>query len=490
MKKLLVLIAIILLILASVVMMRTSTLESRQISVERVEPARVDAAQVAQELSKALQFETISFEDRAKLDGEEFLALHDYLEETFPRVHSELERQKINQYSLLYKWPGSDENLKPAALMAHTDVVPVEPGTENDWTHPAYSGAIAEGFVWGRGAMDDKGPVIAILHSAESLLEQGYRPRRTFYFAFGHDEELGGDEGARRIAESLAEANVTLDFVIDEGGAVVDGSNIGLAGSKLAAVSIAEKGSASIHLTVESEGGHSSIPPQKTAIGILAEAVSRLEDNQVPGGLRSPVSQMLEYLGPEMPFPSKMAFANLWLFEGLIMGFYEENPVANAMIRTTTAATIFNAGFKANVLPDTARAVVNFRILPGDTIESVVEHVRRVVADDRVKIEVPEEARDPSSVSSLESPSWTTLQRTIRELYPDAVVVPSLLVAGTDSRHFTGLTDGVYRFAGIQADTGELRRAHGTDERISLANLEQLTRFFIHLIRNSSEQGS
>jgi carboxypeptidase PM20D1 len=256
----------------------------------------------------------------------------------------------------------------------------------------------------------------------------------------------------------------------------------------VAAVSIAEKGSASIHLTVESEGGHSSIPPQKTAIGILAEAVSRLEDNQVPGGLRSPVSQMLEYLGPEMPFPSKMAFANLWLFEGLIMGFYEENPVANAMIRTTTAATIFNAGFKANVLPDTARAVVNFRILPGDTIESVAEHVRRVIADERVKIEVSEESRDPSSVSSLESPSWITLQRTIRELYPDAVVVPSLLVAGSDSKHFTGLTDGVYRFAGFQVESDTMSRVHGTNERISLTNLEQLTRFFIHLIRNSNER--
>jgi carboxypeptidase PM20D1 len=191
-----------------------------------------------------------------------------------------------------------------------------------------------------------------------------------------------------------------------------------------------------------------------------------------------------------MPFSRRMAFANLWLFEGLVEGFFEESPITNAMIRTTTAATIINAGVKANVLPSTARAVINFRIIHGDTVESVVEHVRQVVADERVKIEVSEEARDPSSVSSLESPSWTTLQRTIRELYPDAVVVPSLLVGGSDSRHFTPLTDSVYRFAGVQADTGELRRAHGTDERISLANLEQLTRFFIHLIRNSSEQGS
>jgi carboxypeptidase PM20D1 len=488
MKKILLLITVILLILVAVVVVRTAGFESKQLAVEQVDPARVDSAKVSEELSKSLQFQTLSHEDRSRLDRETFLALHEYLEQAYPLVHAELEPRKINDLSLLYTWQGSDPDLKPAVFMAHTDVVPVEPGTEEDWTHPAYSGDIAEGFVWGRGAMDDKGPVITILHAAESLLEQGYRPRRTFYFAFGHDEEVGGDEGARRIAEYLASQNVTLDFVIDEGGAIVDGSMVGLAGSLLAAVSIAEKGFASIHLTVETPGGHSSVPPPNTSIGILAEAISRLESNQLPGGIRPPVSQMLEYLGPEMPFSRKMAFANMWLFEGLIERFFEASPITNAMTRTTTAATIFNAGVKANVLPSAARAVINFRILPGDTVDTVVEHVRRVIDDERVQIAVSEEARDPSPVSSLESASWITLQKTIRELYPDAVVVPSLLVGGSDSKHFAPLTDSVYRFAAVRASEDEMGRAHGTDERISLENLEQMTRFFIHLIRNSSDQ--
>ena len=185
---------------------------------------------MADELSKSLQFQTVSYEERSQLDRETFLALHQYLDRTYPLVHAELELRKINELSLLYTWRGSDPDLKPAVLMAHMDVVPVEPGTEHDWTHPAYSGDIAEGYVWGRGAMDDKGPVITILHAVESLLEQGYRPRRTFHLAFGHDEEVGGDEGARQIAEVLAAEDVTLDFVIDEGGAIVDGSMVGLLG--------------------------------------------------------------------------------------------------------------------------------------------------------------------------------------------------------------------------------------------------------------------
>ncbi len=486
MKKILLLLLALTLVLASVVVINTLGFESKQIVVVPADPAPVDGKKVAEELSQALQFRTISHEDPAKFDVDEFLALHAFLESVYPAVHSSLTLEKVNDYSLLYTWRGSEPSLEPALLMAHMDVVPVEPGTEGDWTHPAYSGAIADGYVWGRGAMDNKGSVITILHAVENLLSQGYQPRRTLYLAFGHDEEVGGENGARKIAEELAAQNIKLDFVLDEGGAIADGSMVGLS-NPLAAVSVAEKGFVNLELTVEVDGGHSSVPPKNTAVGILGKAISNLEENQVPGGLRPPMTDMLAYMGPEMPFSRKVIFANLWLFGGVVERFFGQSPITNAMARTTTAATIIEGGIKANVLPSTARAVVNFRILPGDTVESVTEHVRNTINDDRIQITVLDPARGPSPISSLERPAWVALQKTIRELFPDAVVAPYLLVGGSDSKHFTSLTECVYRFAGMKLAGDSLSRAHGTDERLSLENVEQLTRFFIHLIRNSNE---
>ncbi len=486
MKKILLLLLSLILVLVSVVVINTLGFESKQIVVRPADPATVDGQRVAEELSQALRFRTISHEDPEQFDVDEFLALHEFLESTYPKVHASLNLEKVNDFSLLYTWRGSDPSLEPALLMAHIDVVPVEPGTEGDWTHPAYSGTIADGFVWGRGAMDNKHCVVTILHAVENLLSQGYQPRRTLYLAFGHDEEVGGENGARKIAEKLASQNVKLDFVLDEGGAVADGSMVGLS-NPIAAVSIAEKGFVNLELTVEVDGGHSSVPPKNTAVGILGKAISELEENQVPGGLRPPVTDMLAYMGPEMPFSRKMVFANLWLFGRVVEGFFGESPITNAMSRTTTAATIIHAGVKANVLPSTGRAVVNFRILPGDTVESVTEHVRNTINDDRVVVSVLDPVQNPSPVSSLERPAWTTLQKTIRELFPDAVVVPSLLVGGSDSKHFAPLTQSVYRFAGVRMGSDSLSRAHGTDERLSLENVEQLTRFFIHLVRNSNE---
>ncbi|MBM3790610.1 MAG: M20/M25/M40 family metallo-hydrolase, partial [Acidobacteria bacterium] len=325
--------------------------------------------------------------------------------------------------------------------------------------------------------------VITILHAVESLVSEGFHPRRTLYLAFGHDEEIGGYEGAKSIAERLAAAKIELDLVIDEGGGIIDGSILGLARAT-AVVGIAEKGFMNLELTVETEGGHSSTPPRDTAVGVLSRAVSRLEENQMPGVLRTPMTDMLAYLGPEMTFSGKFVIANLWLFGGLVADFFEKDRTTHAMLRTTTAATVFSAGDKANVLPSQARAVVNFRILPGDDPDGVIEHARRVIDDDRVEIRLAEEARNPSTVSSLDSPGWLMLSRTIRELYPDIIVVPYLLVGGSDSRHYTPLSNSIYRFAGFRTGTDDFRRAHGTDERLSLENLEHLTRFFIHLIRN------
>jgi len=471
-------------LLVLTLLIRTASFTSRQVQVPSVEAPAVDGARVAGKLSGAIQIRTISHEDPRKKDENEFARFAAALQDSFPRVHQNLTREAVADLSLLYCWKGSRPGETPFLLMAHQDVVPVEPSTESRWTHPPFAGEVAEGFVWGRGAMDDKGSLIAILEAVEMLLESGFRPERTLYLAFGHDEELGGEGGALQIVAALKSRGVELSYVLDEGGAIAEAGLVPGFDRPVALIGIAEKGASSVELSVASEGGHSSVPPRETAVSIVSEAIVRLQSHPLPGGLRGPFAQTLEYLGPEMPFFPRMALANLWAFRGLIERRLAQSPATDAVLRTTTAATVVEGGVKANVLPAKARAVINFRIMPGETPSTVLEHVRRVVADPRVKVSALE-GREPSAVSPVDSPGFRLVERTVRELFPDVIVAPYLVLGGTDSRHYAPLTTGLYRFAPFRASASDLRRAHGTDERIAVENLGKLVSFYMQLIRNS-----
>jgi carboxypeptidase PM20D1 len=362
-------------------------------------------------------------------------------------------------------------------------VVPIEPGTESAWSHPPFAGELDDGYIWGRGAMDDKGSLIAILEAVETLVSRGFRPKRTVHLVLGHDEEVGGERGAAAVAKLLESRGVRALFVLDEGGAIAEGFMPGL-DRPIATVGVAEKGAASVEIAVEVEGGHSSVPPRQTAIGILSRALVRLEDNPLPGGIQGPFRDMLLTLGREMPFSRRLALANLWLFGPLVERQLSHIPAADSMMRTSTAVTIVEGGVKANVLPSKARAVVNFRIAPGDTVESVLDHVRRVTADPRVKVVEARETREPSPVSSTDSEGYRRIERAILEIFPEAVVTPYLLPGGTDSRHLTALTPDVYRFGALRVSSDDLKRAHGTDERISVDGLAQMVAFYLQLLGN------
>jgi carboxypeptidase PM20D1 len=364
--------------------------------------------------------------------------------------------------------------------MAHQDVVPIEPGTEEAWSHSPFGGKLADGYIWGRGAMDDKGSLVAILEAVETLLARGFRPKRAVYLVLGHDEEVGGEAGAAAIAELLKGRDVRPFFVLDEGGAIADGFLPGL-DQPLATVGVAEKGAASVEIEVKVAGGHSSVPPRQTAIGILSRAIVRLEDNPFPGGIQGPFRDMLLTVGREMTFSRRFVLANLWLFGPLVERQLSRVPAADSMMRTSTAVTIVDGGVKANVLPSKATAVINFRIAPGDTVEGVLEHVRRVVSDPRVSIEA-RETREPSPVSSTDSEGYRLIARTIRQIVPEAVVAPYLLPGGTDSRHFAKLTPDVYRFSAMQVTGDDLRRAHGTDERLAVDVLARMVAFYLQLL--------
>ena len=471
-------------LLLLIVVLRTLTFSSRQIAVQPAAQSSLDRAALLQRLSRAVQFRTVSHQDPRQLPAAEFDRFRAFLAESFPLVHKHLDRETIGGQSLLFKWQGRDGALKPILLMAHMDVVPVDPATEAAWRHPPFSGAIADGYVWGRGTMDDKGSVLAILEAVEHLLAAGFSPRRTIYLAFGHDEEIGGHDGAAKIAERLRARGVELEFVIDEGMNIFDGVIAGVA-APVALIGIAEKGYLSLRLTVETTGGHSSIPPGDSAIALMSRALQRIDAAPFPSRLDGPTREMFEFLGPEMAWSQKLALANLWLFDPLVRKQLARSPLTNAVIRTTIAPTMFNAGVKENVLPTTAAAVVNLRLMPGDTIASTTEHVRRAIDDPKIKVEALPTQMEPSAVSDIAAPSFRLIERTIRETAPQALVAPALLVAATDSRHYRGLTKNIFRFLPITLGPEDTKRYHGNDERISVRDYERLVRFYARLVQNS-----
>jgi carboxypeptidase PM20D1 len=472
MKRILLFLLVILIVLAGVLLFNTLSLTSKQVEPEPLESVDI-STEVYRNLSRAIQYRTISFSEEAIPDSAAFNGFHRFLEETFPRVHATLGLEKINQYSLLYTWQGTDPTQKPIILMSHQDVVPVDQPTLADWEAGPFEGRITDTHIIGRGTMDDKGSLIALMESVEMLLEEGFRPSRTIYLAFGHDEEVGGSNGAAKIAEHLEKKGFEAAMTLDEGGFIAEGIIPGM-DAPVAMVNLAEKGFASFRLIVETRGGHSSQPPRENTIGMLATAIVELENNQLPYKLVKPIDYQFEYMGAELPFLKKMAFANPWLFK---------KPILQALnAHTTTAPTIIQGGVKNNVIPTVAEATINFRILPGETIESVQAHIQKIVGE-KIRVEPVGFLTNPSPVSGIDSEGFKTLEKTIRSVFPDAVVVPGLVGGGTDARYFYDISEDVYRFYPIRINSESMTRFHGIDEKIGKEEYREMIEFTYQLIR-------
>ncbi len=468
--------------LAVVLLIHGLTQRSLQPVVAAAPPVSIEPQAAARRLAEAIRIRTISYEDPAKIDDKAFERLHALLEESFPLLHERLERQVVADLSLIYTWAGADPSLPAVMLTAHQDVVPAD---ASDWTQPPFDGVIEGDFIWGRGAMDDKVGVLGILEAAEYLLATGFEPERTLYFAFGHDEELDGT-GAVAIAAALKARGAQIEFVLDEGMMIVEGIIPGLE-APAALIGLAEKGFANVTLSVETQGGHSSVPPQQTAVGILAAAVARLEDNPMQARLEGPVQEMFRWLAPEMSLGPRIVIGNLWLFGPLVSAQLASVPETNATIRTTAAATMLSASDAPNVLARRASAVINYRVLPGDTLEDVLGHVRRVVDDARVRVELgPGEANGPTAVSPVDADAFDHIAASVRAAFPEAFVAPSLVIPATDARHYGALTDKVYRLLPIAVATEDVARFHGIDERITIAGYADAISFYAELIRRAA----
>ena len=475
---------VVLLLLSITIVTRALLFGTHQMSVDLIENIRIDQHANAKRLGDALSFKTISMTSGSDTT-EEFLKFRKFLETTFPRTHSELRHESVNEHSLLYTWQGSDAGLKPALILAHMDVVPTKQDTITNWTHPPFAGVVADGHVWGRGALDMKQSLMAVMEAVEHLIEKGFKPNRTIYLAFGHDEEIGGFDGAAKIAELLRAREVQLEFTLDEGSGIVEGILPNIT-EPIALIGLAEKGSVTLELTAHGEGGHSSMPPKHTTVGKLAHAIHLLDTHQMPAKITPPFADMFEYLAPEMPFLQRLVVANRWLFNSLMISRLEKSRATNAAIRSTTAITMLKGSPAHNVSPTVATAVGNFRILPGDTVDTMVEHVRRIVRETDIIVNKIKTAVEPSSVSAIDSFGYNTINKTIRQVLPGTIVAPSLVVTGTDSTHYETISDNNYRFVPMRIGPEDIKRIHGIDERISIENYSEIVRFYIQFLRNSA----
>lgn len=483
----------LLVLLVAVLAVNTLRKGSKQVTVAPLAAMQLDTAAAAARLGEAVRFRTVSAYEDAHANADQFQGLHRLLEQRFPKVHANLQKEKVGDYSLLFAWKGSNPSAEPILLMAHQDVVPIAPGTEASWEQAPFSGVVKDGFIWGRGAWDNKGNLMSQMEALESLLGQGFKPERTVYVFMGADEELGGTRGAVVAAALLKSRGVHFSMVLDEGLLITDGVLPGLH-QPAAIVGIAEKGYTSVVMKFTTAPGHSSQPPKPgtSAIGMMSAAVKRLDDNQLPAGIKGVAEEMFDTLAPEMGGFSRVALSNLWLFGPVVKKQLEAGAATNAMLRTTTAPTVANAGKKDNVLPGIAQATVNFRTLPGDNQDSVLAHVQnqveQVVPKEKFELYAMEEqGSSPSNVSPTSAPPYQLLNTTIRETFPGVLVAPGLVIGGTDSRHMASISAHVFKFSPVVAKPEDLPRFHGTNERIGVDNYANAIRFYHRLVSQASK---
>jgi carboxypeptidase PM20D1 len=472
--------------LAVVVAVRTATYRAPAsfdaAGVALADPVPVDTDRAARRLGEAVRIRTVSHQDPAENELAEWNRLHAWLRDTYPVAHAAMRLDVVAEHTLLYTWPGSDPARRPIVLMAHHDVVPVTPGTESNWRHPPFAGIVADGAVWGRGTVDNKGSLVAIFEALEALATSGFTPAASVIVLSGHDEEVGGT-GAAAAAALLASQGVGAEFVLDEGLAVV--ADFPLLGRPVALIGVAEKGYATLRITAPAKGGHSSAPPPETGVETLARAVLAITGRSFPLRFEGPAADMVRALAPEAGLGVRMAVANTWAFEPLLVRQIGATAAGAASLHTTIAPTMLRGSPKENVLPQDATAWINYRIAPGQTSAEVMERARAATSGLAVEMDWVNPPSEPSPVSSTSSRGWQWIAASAAAA-GDWPVAPGLVTATTDSRHLTGVSEDIYRFQPIVASVREFEMIHGTNEHMTLENLGRLTGFYARLVATAA----
>ncbi|MDR0553948.1 MAG: M20/M25/M40 family metallo-hydrolase [Treponema sp.] len=416
----------------------------------------------------------------------------DYLEKTYPAFHRVAEQRVLSPYAVVYRWPSNAGTAleggknKPVLFLAHYDVVPAE---QTKWTVPPFDGELRDGYVYGRGALDMKNTLISLMDAAEELCTQGFSPRREIWFAFGGDEERNGTYGAEKIAQWFASQNLRFEWILDEGGVIAEDQIKDLE-KPLALVGIEEKGYLSLELSVAQAPGHASKPPRIQAAAVLARALTRLSKRSFPPRLIPTVERFFIGLAPFAPKKWAWVIRYPRLFFPMLAVLADNmGSDFSAMLRTTVAMTQLEGSAADNVMPSLVRAVINLRLLYPWKVETAVGFIKKTINDDRVVVKIHQLATDPVPATEAQArrvgPGWEALEEAIEEIFPGTAILPYLMTATTDSRHYQTLSEGIFRFAPVCLKKEELARIHGHDERISTKNLESGVQFYIRLFKNA-----
>ena len=455
-----------------------------------LEKEQVNVDSYRQNLSKAIQYKTISYRETERVDWDEFERFHQFLDEAYPLIKENLEKEIVPPANLLYRWKGTRDDLEPIALLAHQDVVPVSEGTEGDWEHDAFSGHDDGEFIWGRGSIDMKNHLIAVMESVEALLKDGYKPERDVYLLFGDNEEVvaNSTNGAKDLMNTLKNRGIRLESVIDEGGAIIPINVPGVLNDKyLVGVGVAEKGFSDIEIVVNAKGGHSSQPPVHSALGRLATAISDIEKHQFKAYFNENMKALLDAVGRECTYPVRLITCNMPLLRPLILEICKQIPFGACFVRTTTAVTMAQGSPASNVLPQRASAIINFRAMPGTTKQDLVDHIRKCVRYKDIEINILN-SKESSKFSPTDSRAFKIIRDINKALEPNAIVAPYLVMGGTDAYNYEPICDNIYRYAPFKVDPGLLRCTHGTNERLPVACMEGALVFFKNYIRRASAE--
>ena len=439
----------------------------------------------------ALNIPTISYKIH-DYDGPQMSKLIQYIEKNYPAIHSSplVKREIVANFSLLYTVQGSNPRLRPYMLTSHLDVVPA---VRSKWSSEPFEAVIKEdGYIYARGTMDAKHLTIGILETTEFLLKNNFRPQRTYYMAFGHDEEVLGLEGAQDIARILEERTRKYDkmeYIIDEG-LIISKTRFPGVPHDIGMIGVSEKGYLSLRVSAVGDVGHGSMPPSRTAIAKLAEVVGRFHSNTLPSFIGEGVErEIFDIFAAHSEWPMKLIYSNFWLFKPILGYVFSQNPTLNALIRSTTAVTMIEGGTKENVLPDSASAIINHRLHQAQEIDEVIEFDRKLINDPTIELKLnsPASRADPVSPYCDHCYGYQLIKQSLLQVYPGTVVVPSIFLAATDSKWYKNLTDSIYRFSAIAVELDEMKCFHGHDERLSVSNYENLLNFYHHLILNSDK---
>ena len=431
-----------------------------------------------------LRVPTISRLDTDRVEWQHFERFVALLPELYPALHGTLEREVVAGHSLLYRWRGTTAE-NPIFLLAHYDVVDA---TDDRWEHPPFAAELVgdgtDAEIWARGSLDDKGALVCILEAVDALVQRGFTPANDVYLSFGHDEEVTGT-GAQAIVALLQERGIRPALLLDEGGAVVEGIFPGVAG-QIAVVGVSEKGVTSVQLRVVQDGGHASTPPRLAATTRLAGAIDRLARRPSRAFFSPANLEMIRTVGARARQPYRWLFTTQWLTAGLLRTLFARlSDETRAMVRTTAVVTQLSGSRADNALAETATAIVNLRVAVGSTVAAEVAHIRSAIDDPRVEVSVVH-GSEPSPVSPTAGREWDRLRGAISAVYPDAIVTPYIQLGASDSRHFTGICDAVYRFTPFEMSAAERGTLHAVNERIHVDTWLRGIAFYERLIEGVS----